>query len=154
MARTKYNNLVEELHGATSPGRIHRQKTFRDASGKIIGKAKPETFDVTRPRNWKRKPAEGDELANQKSWGKSVHLTQVLLNSEECYTYLYQRFINQLITTRGSHADLLASIDKRTKTRKRYIRFDSFCRAIIRNLLTLVKCTTPQEVLLALRQYQ
>ena len=154
MARAKYNNLIEELHGATSPGRIHRQKTFRDAGGKIIGKAKSEAFDVTRPRNWKRKPAQGDELANQKSWGKSAYLTRALLNSEEGNAYLYQRFTNQLSVTRGSHADKLASVEPRTKTRLRYIRFDAYCRAILRNLLKITDCNTPQEALIVLRQHE
>ena len=55
MARTRYNSAIEELHGATSPGRIHRQKRFRDAYGRIIGAATPETYDVTHPRNWEQK---------------------------------------------------------------------------------------------------
>jgi len=154
MAIVKYNDYVEEIHGATSPRRIHRKKTFRDANGRIIGKARSETYDVTHPRNWKRTPAEGDELANQKSWGRSAFLTQALLNSDEGYAYLYQRFTGQLPTTRGSHADPLASVDSRTGTRKRYMRLDAYCRAIIRNLLKLTDCTTPQQTLQALRQYE
>jgi len=154
MAIVKYNDLVEEVHGATSPRRIHRKKTFRDARGKIIGKAKSETFDVTHPRNWKRKPAEGDELANQKSWGKAAFLTQALLNTDEGHAYLDQRFTNQLPSTRGSHPDPLASSDAHTHTYKRYMRFDAYCRAIIRNLLKLTCCSTPQEALLSLRQHE
>ncbi len=154
MAIVKYNDLVEEVHGATSPRRIHRKKTFRDARGKIIGKAKSETFDVTHPRNWKRKPAEGDELANQKSWGKAAFLTQALLNTDEGYAYLNQRFTNQLPSTRGSHPDPLASFDTHKQTFKRYMRFDAYCRAIIRNLLKITDCNTPQEVLVALRRHE
>lgn len=153
MAIVKYNNLVEEVHGATSPGRIHRQKTFRDAKGRIIGKAKPETYDVTHPRSQKRKPAVGDELANQKSWGKAIYFTQALLNTEEGNTYLNQRFTAQLRVTRGSHADKLASVESRTKTRLRYMRFDTYCHAILRNLFKHVNCNTPAEALAALRQF-
>ena len=154
MAIVKYNNLVEEVHGATSPGRIHRQKTFRDAKGRIIGKAKPETYDVTHPRSRKRKPAVGDELANQKSWGKAAYLTQALLSTAEGYTYLNQRFNAQSLATRGSHADKLASVNSRTKSRLRYMRFDAYCRAILRNLLKITDCNTPQEALLALHQHE
>lgn len=154
MARAEYSPIITNLHGASSKGRIHRQKTYRDAKGRIIGKAKKEYFDVTRPRNWKHKPAQGDELANQKSWGKSAFLTQELLNTDEGYTYLYQRFTNQLPSTRGSHPDTLASFDTHTQTYKRYMRFDAFCRAIFRNLLKLVNCCTPFEALNALHQFE
>ena len=152
MARTTYSPLIEDLRGATSPGRVHRQKTFRDARGKIIGKAKHETFDVTHPRNWKRKPAQGDELANQSAWGKASFFTQVLLNSEEGYNYLHRRFTNQLPATRGSHPDPFASFDAHIHSYKRYMRFDAFCRAIIRNMLKTTNCNTPQEVLQVLPQ--
>ena len=152
MARIDYAPLVTDLRGASSPGKIHRRKHYRDAKGRIIGVAHAEHYEVIHPRNWKQKPAHGEELSNQKSWGKSCYLTEALLNSDEGYAYLQQRFTNQLYATRGSHADHLASIDPRTKSRKRYMRFDAYCRAIIRNLLKSAKCTTPQQALQALRQ--
>ena len=154
MARVTYNKLVEEVHGATAPGEIHRQKRFRDARGKIIGYAKAEKFDVKHPRNWKRTPARKDELANQKSWGKSCFLSEALLKTDAGCDYLQQRFTNQLPSTRGSHPDPLASFDPHTKSLKRYCRFDAYCRAIIRNLLKLTPCTTPRQALIALQQHE
>lgn len=154
MARVTYNKLVEEVHGATSPGEIHRQKRFRDARGKIIGYAKAEIFDVKHPRNWKRTPARKDELVNQKSWGKSCFFTEALLKTDAGCDYLQQRFTAQLPSTRGSHPDPLASIDSHTKSAKRYIRFDAYCRAIIRNLLKLTDCLTPGQALQALQQHE
>jgi hypothetical protein len=154
MARAEYSPVVTDLRGASAPGKIHRQKIFRDAKGRIIGSAKNEYFEVEHPRNWKRKPAEGDELANQKSWGKAAFLTQALLNTDEGHAYLDQRFTNQLPSTRGSHHDPLASSDAHTHTYKRYMRFDAYCRAIIRNLLKITCCSTPQEALLSLRQHE
>lgn len=154
MARVKYNNVIEELHGATSPGEIHRQKRFRDANGKIIGYAHAEKYDVKHPRNWKRTPARKDELANQKSWGKSCFLTEALLKTDAGCDYLQQRFTNQLPSTRNSHPDPLASIDPHTKSAKRYCRFDAYCRAIIRNLLKLTDCLTPRQALIALQQHE
>ena len=139
MARTKYNSAIEELHGATSPGRIHRQKRFRDANGRIIGAASPETYDVTHPRNWEQKPAVGEELANQKLWGKACYLAAKALETDKGVAYWQKRFEAQLYATRGSKADPMASIDPRTKTRKRYARFDAFVRAIIRNELKAAK---------------
>lgn len=154
MARVTYNKLVEEVHGATAPGEIHRQKRFRDARGKIIGYAQAEHYDITHPRNWDKTPARADELANQKSWGKSCFLTEVLLNTDAGCDYLQQRFTNQLPSTPGSHPDPLASLDAHTKSSKRYFRFDAYCRAIIRNLLKLTPCNTPAQTLQALRQHE
>ena len=139
MARTRYNSAIEELHGATSPGRIHRQKRFRDANGRIIGAASPETYDVTHPRNWEQKPTVGEELANQKLWGKACYLAAKALETDKGVAYWQKRFEAQLYATRGSKADPMASIDPRTKTRKRYARFDAFVRAIIRNELKAAK---------------
>ena len=139
MARTRYNSAIEELHGATSPCRIHRQKRFRDARGRIVGAATPETYDITHPRNWEQKPAVGEELANQKLWGKACYLTAKALETDEGLAYWQKRFEAQLYATRGSKADPMASIDPRTKTRKRYARFDAFVRAIIRNELKAAK---------------
>ena len=139
MARTVYNSAIEELRGATSPGRIQRQKRYRDARGRIIGAATPETYDVTRPRNWDQKPAVGDELANQKLWGKACYLAAKALETDEGVEYWQKRFEAQLHATRGSKADPMATIDPRTKSRKRYARFDAFVRAIIRNELKAAK---------------
>ena len=139
MARTRYNNAIEELHGATSPGRIHRQKRFKDASGRFTGFAEPETYDVTRPRDWSQTPARKNELKNQKMWGKACYLTSKELDTPERLDYWMKRFEAQLPRTRGSKPDPFASYVSKTKTRKRYIRFDAFVRAIIRNQLTALK---------------
>lgn len=135
MARTIFNSAIEALKGATSPGTIHRQKHYRDARGRIVGAAAPETYEVKRPRNWKQKPAVGDELTNQKLWGKACYLTAKALDTDEGVEYWQKRFEAQLYATRGSKADPMATIDPRTKTRRRYARFDAFVRAIIRNEL-------------------
>lgn len=153
MARVKLNSLVNEVHGAVAPDEIHRQKTYRDARGRIIGKAELEEYKVTRPRNWKKTPARAEELINQKSWGRACYLTEELLKTDIGYQYLQHRFDAQLPATRRSRPDKLASIDPNTKTAKRYMRFDAFCRAILRNLLKLTDCATPQQALIALHQH-
>ena len=61
MARERLTPGIEEVTGATSPGRIHRVKRYRDANGKIIGCGVQETYDVMHPRDWERKPARKDE---------------------------------------------------------------------------------------------
>lgn len=135
MARVKYTAIINDLQGATSPDSIHRQKHYRDARGRIIGAAAPEVYQVTKPRNWEQKPAVGEELKNQKLWGKACYLAAKSLETEEGLEYWQKRFEAQLYATRGSKPDPMASIDPRTQSRKRYARFDAFVRAIIRNEL-------------------
>ena len=135
MARATYATIINGLQGATAPDSIHRQKHYRDARGRIIGAASPEVYKVTKPRNWKRKPAKGEELTNQKLWGKACFLTAKALETEEGLAYWQKRFEAQLYATRGSKPDPFATIDPKTKCRKRYARFDAFVRAIIRNEL-------------------
>ncbi len=135
MARAKYAAIIEGLQGATSPDSIHRQKHYRDARGRIIGAAEPEVYKVTKPRNWNQKPAVGEELKNQKLWGKACYLAAKALETAEGLEYWQKRFEAQLHATRGSKPDPMASPDPKTKGRKRYARFDAFVRAIIRNEL-------------------
>ena len=135
MARAHYAAIITDLQGATSPDSIHRQKHYRDARGRIIGAASPEVYKVTKPRNWKQKPAVGEELKNQKLWGKACYLSAKALETEEGLAYWQKRFEDQLHATRGSKPDPFASLDPKTKCRKRYARFDAFVRAIIRNEL-------------------
>ncbi len=134
MARAKYATIVNELHGATSPDSVHRQKRFRDARGRILGYAAPEVYKVTKPRDWERKPALGEELSNQKLWGKACYLYAKALETNEGVDYWQKRFEAQLSTTRGSKPDPFASVLP-NGSKKRYIRFDAFVRGIIRNEL-------------------
>ena len=145
MALIKYNTLVEEVHGATSPGRIHRQKKFKDASGRFLGFAHPETYDITKPRDWNKTPPRKDELRNQQLWGKASYIAARELESDEGVAYWTKRFEAQLPRIRGSKPDPYASYDKKTKTRKRYIRFDAFVRAMVRNQLAELKKSTPDK---------
>lgn len=145
MARAKYVAIISGLQGATSPDSIHRQKHYRDARGRIIGAASPEVYQVTKPRNWKKKPAVGEELKNQKLWGKACYLAAKSLDTKEGLEYWQKRFEAQLYATRGSKPDPMASIDPKTKGRKRYARFDAFVRAIIRNELKLAQEHNPHR---------
>lgn len=134
MARAEYATILTELHGATAPDSIHRQKRFRDARGRIVGYAAPEVYKVTKPRNWKQKPALGEELSNQKLWGKACYLCAKALETDEGVEYWQKRFEAQLYATRGSKPDPFASVLP-NGSKKRYSRFDSFVRGIIRNEL-------------------
>lgn len=130
MAREKLSGAIEELNGATSPGHIHRVKRYRDARGRIIGVGVQETYDVKHPRNWKRKPARGEEKANQLFFRKASEIMDKALNDPKLYDYWQRRFESQLYVTRGSKPDPFA-ITLPNGTKKRYKRFDAFVRTMI-----------------------
>ena len=130
MAREKLTPGIDELRGATSPGHIHRVKRFRDARGRIIGTGVQEAYDVLHPRDYKRKPAKGDERANQQYFRQASILMDKALNDPKLNDYWQKRFTAQLPTTRGSVPDLFA-LTKPDGTKKRYKRFDAFVRTMI-----------------------
>jgi len=130
MAREKLTPGIEELNGATSPGHIHRVKRFRDAKGRIIGVGVQETYDVLHPRDYKRKPARGEEKANQTFFQQASALMEKALDDPQLYDYWQQRFEAQLPSTRNSKPDAFA-ITLPNGTKKRYKRFDAFVRTMI-----------------------
>ncbi len=70
MAKVELATPFEELHGALSKTDkiINRQKKFRDPDGRIIQVGQQEAYAVKHPRNWKKNPAKGAELANISLW--------------------------------------------------------------------------------------
>ena len=130
MAREKLTPGIEEVNGATSPGHIHRVKRFRDAHGRIIGLGVQETYDVLHPRNWKQKPAKGEEKVNQQLFKEASQIADKALNDPKLYEYWQQRFTAQLNATRGSKPDPFA-VTLPNGTKKRYKRFDAFVRTMI-----------------------
>ena len=130
MAREKLTPGIEEVNGATSPGHIHRVKRFRDARGRIIGLGVQETYDVLHPRNWKQKPAKGEEKVNQQLFKEASQIADKALNDPKIYEYWQQRFTAQLNATRGSKPDPFA-VTLPNGTKKRYKRFDAFVRTMI-----------------------
>lgn len=130
MAREKLSSGIEELNGATSPGHIHRVKRYRDARGRIIGVGVQETYDVLHPRDWKKKPAKGQEKNNQLLFQKASEIMEKALNDPKLNAYWQQRFEAQLYVTRGSKPDPFA-LTLPNGTKKRYKRFDAFVRTMI-----------------------
>ena len=130
MAREKLSNGIDEINGATSPGHIHRVKRFRDARGRIIGVGVQETYDVLHPRDYSRKPARGEEKANQQYFSQASIIMEKALNDPQLNDYWQKRFDAQLPSTRGSKPDPFA-ITLPNGTKKRYKRFDAFVRTMI-----------------------
>ena len=139
MAREVLAGITNELHGASSPGCIHRVKRYRDRRGKIIGLGHQENYNIQHPRDWSVKPAKGEEKANNELFGLASQIMEEELSNPERYEYWYQRFETQLPTTRGSKPDPFALYNAHTGTRKRYKRFDAFVRTMIMQQLRQAK---------------
>ena len=160
MALVQLEHPVREIHGALEKqGIINRRKKYRDDDGRIIHEGRQEAYKVANPRNWKKKPAKGAELAQQNFWRKACHRTTQILQAAQpdgpseidlaCrrlnhipdyYTPeeardLYQeyklRFQAQLPNKRGTRPDPQAPVDKTTHSPKRYSHFPSFVRTLI-----------------------
>ena len=130
MAREKLAHGIEEINGATSPGHIHRVKRYRDARGRIIGVGVQETYNVLHPRDYNRKPAVGEEKANQDYFKKASQIMDQVLGDPKLYEYWQKRFEAQLYATRGNKPDPFA-LTLPNGSKKRYKRFDAFVRTMI-----------------------
>lgn len=139
MAKVVYNELVKEVHGAMAKhGNVNRRKVYRDEKGRVIYEAHPETYKIMHPRDWKKKPPQGEELKKIQRFSKACALTKAILNnadpnslnasiSLDTIESYKQRFNRQL----GKKADPQAPKDPKTGKLKHYHRLDNFVRALI-----------------------
>ena len=69
MAKITLNQPIAEIHGALSKRSniVNRQKKYR-INGRVIHEGKQESYAIVNPRDWKKTPAKGAELANQTAW--------------------------------------------------------------------------------------
>lgn len=167
MANVKLEHPVREIHGAfTKKGIINRQKKYRDEYGRIIHEGAQEGYAVSHPRDYKKNPPKGAELAHINLFRQACLMTKEILDAdkpeetptvsvlpprpkyltkEEAQALLAdyrKRYKAQLPSTRGPRPDPQASIDKNTKEPKRYFRLDNFIRSM--TYLTLKTQQTTQ----------
>ncbi|MBR1808147.1 MAG: hypothetical protein IJ776_02015 [Paludibacteraceae bacterium] len=70
MAKVILSHPFDEIHGALGKNEkiINRQKKYRDDRGRIIMEGKQEAYVMKHPRDFKKNPPKGAELANQNCW--------------------------------------------------------------------------------------
>lgn len=70
MASVVLSHPFDEIHGALGKNDkiINRQKKYRDERGRIIMEGKQEAYVMKHPRDFKKNPPKGAELANQNCW--------------------------------------------------------------------------------------
>ena len=160
MAQITLNYPIAEIHGALSKRSniVNRQKKFR-VNGRIIHEGKQESYAIQNPRDFKKTPKTGAELANHNLWSEACRRTSQILQAgqpggpteqqlfsrkidkipdyytlEEAQSLLSdfrQRFQAQLPNTRGKHPDPQAPLDPTTGQGKRYTQLPNFIRAML-----------------------
>ncbi len=82
MSRAKLESPVAELHGKyTTDGTIFRQKKYRSSTGAVLHTCVQEAYKVENPRNFKKKPPKGAELANMNRFGEAHRRSLALINA-------------------------------------------------------------------------
>ena len=160
MAQITLNHPVAEIHGALSKRSniVNRQKKFR-INGRVIHEGKQESYVIQKPRDFKKSPKTGAELANHNLWSEACrraaqilqasqpdgpteqqlferHISQILdyYTLDESRTLLEdfrRRYEAQIPNTRGKHPDAQAPIDPKTGKGKQYAQFPAFIRTML-----------------------
>ena len=151
MATTILEHPIREIHGALErKGIINRMKKYRSEDGRIIHEGVQESYAVRNPRDYKKNPPQGAELAHlnlfRQAWildaDKPDETAPVsvlpqrpkFLTKEEAQALLAdyrKRYRAQLPSTRGTRPDPQAPIDKTTHAPKRFFRLDNFIRSMV-----------------------
>ena len=132
MAKLIYSPGIDKTTGALSKGGIiTRQKTYRDARGRIIAYGKQEGYFIANPRNFKRHPMQGKELEYHNLWREICNQAKSELADPELRGQWELRFNAQMPYTKGTRPDPQAPIDKSTGKQKRYVQLYAFTRAMI-----------------------
>ena len=161
MARTTLSQPIAEMHGALTKGGniINRQKKYRDEHGRVIQEGRQEAYAICHPRDFKKTPPKGAELANISCWTEACRRASQILQAGQSdgptelqlairkmnqvpdyysidearamYEDFRLRFQAQLPNVRGKKADPASPIDPNTGRGKRYSQLPNFIRAII-----------------------
>lgn len=139
MAKIYYNVPVEGMTGALDSTHrfIQRKKHLRDTNGIVTHTCDTESFIVANPRDYKRTPPQGAELAHLQHFGEAAKRTKALLSALDPDANPTDEQLNQLADYRRrfqaqlrKKPDPQAPIGSDGKP-KRYHRFDNFVRAMI-----------------------
>ena len=132
MAKIEFNAAIERIRGAMSKnGLIARQKIYRNESGRITGYGRPEAYFIANPRDFKRNPMRGKELAYHDLWREVCLQAKNELADVEKRAVWQERFDAQSWGVKGSRPDSQAPVDKSTGAQKRYSQLPAFVRAMI-----------------------
>ena len=134
MAQIEFEFPVSSYAGRVSKKEkgspVMRQKCYRDANGRVVAKAAKEAYVVTTPRDYKKHPMKGTELANVNLFRQSVLLAKQERDNPERLAYWTERWQAQL-----ERGEFDAPIDSATRQPKIYRRLDIFIQSVIQRQL-------------------
>ena len=139
MAKISFNIPVDNMTGALDSNHkfIQRQKHLHDTFGIEIHTCPTEAYIVANPRDYKRNPPTGAELAHLQHFGKAAKRTASLLSTLKSDTLPTDEQLQQIENYRQrfqaqlhKQPDPQAPLDRNGK-KKHYYRFDNFVRAMI-----------------------
>lgn len=81
MSQATFQPPFDKLIGKYGKKTVLRQKIYRHEDGTIIAEGVKEAYPLENPRDYKRKPPKGDELANINLFGDVSHQTALIINS-------------------------------------------------------------------------
>ena len=106
---------------------VLRQKTYRDADGRVLATGAKEAYVVANPRDYKKHPLKGQELANVNAFRQAISVARQERANPERLAYWTERWKAQL-----THPEPDAPLDPRTHCPKIYRRLDSFIISVLK----------------------
>ena len=129
MAHIVFSHPIDTVRGKLSKSEqvIYRQKGIYSSEGGQIGACAAEAYVISNPRDWKKCPATGAELAKIQRFQQACRMTkEQLADHNPARPQWVSRWENQL-----KHPEADAPLDPRTGKRKVYGRLDNYVRAQI-----------------------
>ena len=157
MSQIEFYAPVKNMHGEFEKGSgiVMRQKKYRAPNGAVLKEGKQESYKIVNPRDYKKNPPKGAELANIQSFADSKRVSSEIINSEKItdeelaamtpeqrahVVELQQQLENyrKRFYAQFKKPDPQAPFEKKPRPgsmilrRKQYAKLDNFIQAIIR----------------------
>lgn len=81
MSQVTFIAPIDEMTGKYGEKTILRKKKFRAPNGKVLFEGPTESYPIINPRNYKKNPPKGAELANINLFGNISHIAAEIIRS-------------------------------------------------------------------------
>ena len=157
MSQIEFYTPVKNMHGEFEKGSkiVMRQKKYRAPNGAVLKEGVQESYKIVNPRDYKKNPPQGAELANITSFAESKRISSEIINSEKitddelaAMTLEQREHVRELRQQLDNYRkrfyaqfkkpDPEAPLEKKPRPgsmkllRKQYAKLDNFIQAIIR----------------------
>lgn len=85
MSQIEFYAPVKNMRGEFEKGSgiVMRQKKYRAPNGTVLKEGVQESYKIVNPRDYKKNPPKGAELANIRSFADSKRISSEIINSEK-----------------------------------------------------------------------